>query len=123
MKKTSSLSVSFLNAVRGILKVLTGQRNFYIEIVISFLVVAAGFYFRLNILEWCIILLCIAFVISLEAINTAIEHLADAVKPEFDPLIGKAKDVSAGAVLIASVFAGIIGIIIFAPRIAAIFTY
>jgi diacylglycerol kinase len=122
MKNNSSLSGSFLNAVRGIHKVLAGQRNFYIEIVISLLVVASGFYFVLNPVEWCIILLCIALVISLEAINTAIEHLADAVIPDFDPLIGKAKDVSAGAVLIASVFAGITGIIIFAPRIAAIFT-
>jgi len=122
MKNNSSLSGSFLNAVRGILKVLTRQRNFYIEIVIALLVITAGFFFALNPVEWCIILLCIALVISLEAINTAIEHLADAVKPEFDPLIGKAKDVSAGAVLIASMFAGITGIIIFAPRIAAIFT-
>lgn len=122
MKNNSSLSGSFLNAVRGILKVLTRQRNFYIEIVIAIFVITIGLIFTLNSVEWCIILLCIALVISLEAINTAIEHLADAVKPEFDPLIGKAKDVSAGAVLIASMFAGITGIIIFAPRMAAIFT-
>jgi diacylglycerol kinase len=111
-----------MNAVRGIFIVLSGQRNFYIEIVIAALVITAGFFFVLGPVEWCLILICISLVISLEAMNTALEHLADALKPEFDPLIGKAKDVSAGAVLIASIFAGIVGIIIFAPRIAGLIT-
>lgn len=115
-----SLIKSFINAVEGVTKILPEQRNFRIELVIAILVIAAGFITGLNSLEWCIILICIALVISFEAINTGIEHLADAVKPEYDPLIRKAKDVSAAAVLIASLFAVIIGIIIFAPRIIAL---
>ena len=84
------------------------------------MVVAAGFLFRIDAVAWCIILICIGVVIAFEAINTALEHLADAVNPETHPLVGKAKDVAAAAVLIASIVAGIVGIIIFAPRIIAI---
>ncbi len=84
------------------------------------MVVAAGFLLRIDAVAWCIILICIGVVIAFEAINTALEHLADAVNPETHPLVGKAKDVAAAAVLIASIVAGIVGIIIFAPRIIAI---
>lgn len=120
MKTSRTLLESYLNAQNGVLKVLSKQRNFLIEIVVAVLVVAAGFILSINSIEWCIVLICIALVISLEATNSALENLADALKPEFHPLVGKAKDVAAGAVLVASVFAGIIGIIIFAPRFFAI---
>ena len=121
MKNAASLRGSFLNAVNGIIRGLFKQRNFYIEIIIALLVTLAGIIFRISTTEWCLILICIMVVISLEAINTAIETLADALKPDFDPLVGKAKDIAAGAVLIAACIAGIIGIIIFAHRIIALF--
>jgi diacylglycerol kinase (ATP) len=61
-------------------------------------------------------------VLGLEGINTAIEVLADKLHPGFDPEIGKVKDVAAGAVLIASIVAAIIGFIIFAPKFLILFT-
>lgn len=120
MKSPGSFSRSFLNAIHGIRSGLFKQRNFFIEIIIALLVITGGIIFRINSLEWCLLLVCIMLVISLESLNTAIETLADALKPGFDPMVGKAKDIAAAAVLIASVFAGIIGLIIFAPRIIAL---
>jgi diacylglycerol kinase len=75
--------------------------------------VGAGFYLSIQPIEWCIILMCISLVISLELINTAVENLVDLVTLERKPLAGKIKDIAAGAVLIASAISLIIGIIVF----------
>lgn len=96
---------------------MSRQRNFVIEITITILVIAAGFIFNISFEEWCIVLVCIAMVLSSEAMNTAIEKMGDAIAPGHHPLVGKAKDVAAGAVLIASLISGIIGILIFVPKI------
>lgn len=68
-------------------------------------------------MEWICQLLAIGMVMGLEGINTAIEALSDYVQPERDSRIGHIKDISAGAVLIAAVVAGIVGLIIYLPRI------
>jgi len=67
--------------------------------------------------EWMVILLCIALVIGLEMLNSAIEKLCDAVHPEIHPFIKYTKDIAAGAVLWACIISGIIGAIIFIPKI------
>jgi len=108
---------SFLHALRGIAFLFKSQVNSRIELIITGIVIIAGILFRIGISEWLIILLCIALVLSLEGINTAIETFADKLHPEFDKEIGKVKDVAAGAVLIAAIVAAIIGFIIFVPRI------
>lgn len=80
-------------------------------------VIAAGFSFRISAAEWCFVVIAIAMVISCEACNTAIEFLSDRISTEIHPLTGKAKDVAAAAVLIASAGAAMIGVIIFAPKL------
>ncbi len=111
---------SFSNAARGMLFLFKDQRNARIELIITAIVIIAGFLFGISIAEWSIVLLCIAMVLGLEGINTALEIFANKVHPAFDSEIGKAKDVAAGAVLIASLVAALIGFIIFAPRIISI---
>jgi len=69
------------------------------------------------VIEWCLVILAIALVIACEAINTAIEFLTDRVSTEPHPLSGKAKDVAAGAVLISSAGAAVIGVMIFGPKL------
>jgi len=113
---------SFSNAARGIAILFKSQLNAKIEFSIAVFVVLAGFYFSISSTEWMAILLCIALVLGLEGINTAIELLADKLHPGFDINIGKCKDVAAGAVLIASIVAAIIGFIIFAPKFLTVFT-
>jgi diacylglycerol kinase len=107
---------SFSNAARGMAYLFKSQLNARIELIITCFVILAGIIFRISNTEWITILLCIALVLGLEGINTAIELLADKVEPAKDKEIGKVKDVAAGAVLVAALVAAIIGFIIFAPR-------
>jgi diacylglycerol kinase len=104
---------SFGYAWSGITVAFAEQLNLKIHSAITVVVIAMGFYFHITRTEWIILVLCIALVISLELINTAIENLVDLVTLERKPLAGKIKDIAAGAVLIASVASAITGIIIF----------
>jgi diacylglycerol kinase len=113
---------SFSNAARGIAYLFKSQRNARIEIIIATMVIASGILFHISTIEWAFILLCISLVLGFEGFNTAIELFADKVHPGFDPEIGKVKDVAAGAVLITSIVAAIIGFIIFAPKFLILFT-
>lgn len=108
-----SLFKSFIYALHGIWSGVADQRNLKFQIAIAVVVIGAGFYVSITPLEWCIILLCIALVIGLELVNTALENLVDLVTIERNPLAGKIKDIAAGAVLTVSVISLIIGIIIF----------
>lgn len=104
---------SFVYALNGIRASFRDQRTLKVQSTIAFITIVAGFYFRITSTEWSLILLCIAAVIGLEMINTAVESLVDLVTTERKPLAGKVKDVAAGAVLFASVIAVILGVIIF----------
>lgn len=100
---------------------LRTQHNAWIHAALTLLVIAAGVLFRLSAVEWCWIVLAIAAVWTAEALNTAFEFLADATTREFHPIVGQAKDVAAGAVLITAIGAGVVGALIFVPRVLALF--
>jgi diacylglycerol kinase (ATP) len=85
-------------------------------------VLAASIYFGLSSDEWRWIILAIALVWLAEALNTAIERLADAVTLEPNENIGYAKDVAAGAVLAAAIVSAMIGLTIFLPHIVDLFS-
>jgi diacylglycerol kinase len=104
---------SFIYALQGIWSGIADQRNLKFQLAVAIVVVGAGFYLSIQPIEWCIILMCISLVISLELINTAVENLVDLVTLERKPLAGKIKDIAAGAVLIASAISLIIGVIVF----------
>jgi diacylglycerol kinase len=104
---------SFGYALQGIGASFNEQRNLKVQILVAVVTIGAGFYYDISSSEWCIILLTIGLVIGLEMMNTAIESLVDLVTLEWKPLAGKIKDMAAGAVLVASIIAVIIGIIIF----------
>lgn len=116
MKKSTLLS-SFANAFNGISYFFMHERNGKIHIVAAIAVVIASFAFSVSAMEWCILLLCITQVLTAEMLNTAIEKLSDKAEPDFHPLIKIVKDVSAGAVLVASIISAVAGIIIFLPKI------
>ena len=78
---------------------------------------AAGFGFGISRIEWCALVLAIAGVWAAEAVNTAIELLGDATTSDPHPLVGRAKDVAAGAVLLAALGAAVVGLLVFAPRL------
>lgn len=101
------------HAINGIWSGIADQRNLKVQMAIAAIVIGAGFYLGITTTEWCIILICIALVVGLEMINSAIENLVDLVTLERNPLAGRIKDIAAGAVLMVSIIAVIIGIIIF----------
>lgn len=77
----------------------------------------AGFYYDISVNEWIAQLLAIGLVMGIEGLNTAVEKISDYIQPEVDPKIGFIKDVSAGAVMIVSIIASIVGLIIYIPKI------
>jgi len=80
-------------------------------------VIVAGVVFRIDRSDWLWITAAITGVFVAEALNTAVEFLCDVVSPEFHPMVENAKDVAAGAVLMAALGAGVIGLIVFFPHL------
>jgi diacylglycerol kinase (ATP) len=117
-----SLYKSFGFAAKGILLSLK-ERNKKIQVFCALVCIALGFYFQISTVEWCIILLCITLVLVLEMLNTVIERIVDVVSPAYNEKAGQIKDIAAGAVLVASVLASVIGIIIFWKYFVDLFTH
>ena len=109
---------SFRYAFRGIGVLIGSQHNAWIHALATIAVVAAGLSLSLSRGEWCWVVLAIMAVWTAEALNTAVEFLADAAVPQRHPLVEKAKDVAAGAVLISAVGAVVIGAVVFVPHFA-----
>ena len=96
---------------------LKSQHNAWLHAFASICVLTAGAFFRLSDPEWCWIILAIMAVWTAEALNTALEFLADAAKPEFHPLVKDAKDVAAGGVLISALGSIAIGLLVLGPHL------
>ncbi|WP_396601329.1 diacylglycerol kinase [Algibacter sp. R77976] len=120
-KKEESFFVNRIKSVgyafKGAVLLLKTEASIKVQFFIALIVTAAGFYFNISTTEWTIQLLTIGLIISMEGINTAIEAIADFIHPEHHEKIGLIKDIAAGAVFIASVFACLIGLIIYLPKI------
>jgi diacylglycerol kinase (ATP) len=112
---------SFRCAIKGVAVMIQSQHNAWIHASATVVVCAAGVFFGLSKSEWCWIVLAIVVVWTAEALNTAFEFLADVASPTFHPIAGKAKDVAAGAALIAAMGSAVIGILIFGPHILSLF--
>jgi len=108
---------SFRYAGAGFLVLVGSQHNARIHGAATILVVIAGLVCRLQPLEWALLVIAMGMVWALEAVNTAIEFLADEISPEQRPRLGKAKDVAAFGVLAAAVAAVLIGLFVFLPRL------
>jgi diacylglycerol kinase (ATP) len=111
----SARARSFFYAARGIKTMLVSQHNAWIHAAATVLVIALGLVAGLTRLEWFVMVLAIVAVWMAESINTAFEFLCDVTSPEFHPLVEKAKDVAAGAVLITAIGATAIGALVFVP--------
>lgn len=111
---------SFVYAFRGVAILLKTQHNTWIHLAATIAALSAATYFDITEPEWCSIIFAITLVWFAEAINTAIEFLADAAVPKYNELVGKAKDVAAAAVLFTCVGAAVVGVIVFGPCVAEI---
>jgi diacylglycerol kinase (ATP) len=108
---------SFVYAGRGVRTMLLSQHNARIHAAATMIVVAGGVAVRLDRYEWVAVVLAIASVWTAEALNTAFEFLCNVASPDFHPLVEKAKDVAAGAVLITALGAVAIAAFVFAPHL------
>lgn len=113
--KERARSLTF--ALAGGRLLLASQHNAWIHAVATVLVVIAAMVVRVSRLEWVMLILAIALVWAMEALNTAVELLADEVSQEQRLLIGKAKDVAAFGVLVAAMASMLIGFLVFIPHL------
>ena len=113
----SRFAVSFGHAMDGIEYAIDHERNLKIEIFMGVCASILGFLLKISVVEWAVLVLVIAMVLCLELVNTAIERAVDLTTKEYHELAKFAKDVSAGAVLVMSMFSVVIGIIIFLPNL------
>jgi diacylglycerol kinase (ATP) len=109
---------SFNYATEGIIHVLRTQRNMRIHFAVAFIVIVAAMVVNVTKLELIALCISITFVLIAEMLNSAIESAIDIATTSFDPMAKLAKDIAAGAVLIASVNALIVGYLVFAGKIA-----
>jgi diacylglycerol kinase (ATP) len=107
---------SFGYACRGIYVFIQSEQNAKIHLLAAICAITAGFVLKISASEWCFIIFAIALVFVAEAINTAVEKLANQMSTEYNENIKMIKDVAAGAVLVCAIAALIIGLIIFLPK-------
>jgi diacylglycerol kinase len=113
--KTRLLAFRF--AIQGIVHGLKTEAHLRFHVLAALLVIGLGCWLSIRPIEWCLVTIAIGAVISGELINAALERLADRITKEEDPLIGQAKDLGAGAVLVVSIMAVCIAIWVFGPYI------
>lgn len=110
-------TISLINAARGIWTAIITQANIRIHFIIGSIVLFLAAYLRLSADQIIDLIIAISLVVTAEMINTSLEFMSDAITLDHDENIKWAKDVSAGAVLITAIFAALIGLIIFLPKI------
>lgn len=108
---------SFGYAFKGVAYATSSQLNFRIHLGASVVAILLGYLLHVSISEWQWIALCITIVLATEIFNTMIETLVDLISPGYNEKAGRIKDMSAGAVVIAALFALITGFIIFLPKL------
>ncbi|MDO6491034.1 MULTISPECIES: diacylglycerol kinase [unclassified Cellulophaga] len=104
-------------ALKGAFLLLKTEASIKVQFFICIFITIFGFYYNISNTEWILQIFAIGLVMGIEGVNTAIEKIADYIQPEFDAKIGFIKDVAAGAVMIVSIAASIIGCIIYIPKI------
>ncbi len=117
-RRAPNLIDSFNYAFEGIIHVLRTQRNMRLHFAIAFIVIVVALIVDVTKLELIALLISIAFVLIAEMINTAVEAAIDIATTSFDPMAKLAKDIAAGAVLIAAVNAVAVGYLVFAGKVA-----
>lgn len=112
-------AASFACAFRGIAALLKDEIHARFHLAATVVVIAMGAWFGISGREWIAVILSIGIVWTAEALNTAIEYVADLAHPDEHPEVKKLKDLAAAAVLFASIAALVVGVIVFGPRVCA----
>lgn len=115
--KARSRLESFRYAFAGLWYVLRTQRNAWIHAIATVGVIFLGLWLQIGLRDWALLILAIFIVWLAEIINTALEAITDLASPEVHPLARVGKDVGAGAVLLASITAFVLGLLVLLPAL------
>ena len=121
MSKKYSRIKSFEFAFEGIKTAIKNEPNFVVQLILAVLALILAAFFKFNPFEWLILILTISLVLILELINTSVEAIVDLVSEDVKDKAKVAKDVSAAAVLIASIMSIAVGAFLFLPKILLLF--
>ncbi len=116
-----SFRYSIRHAFRGLISAYRTEKNIRFHVVCATVVFLFGIFFRISLSEWVSLFLVVGMVFSLELVNSAIEALIDITNPRLSEPIARVKDMLAGAVLVSSFIAIVIGLTVFLPRIIHLF--
>ena len=120
--KKQNFANTFKNARKGMRLTLKSERNIRIHFFVAALVLITAYCFNFSITKFCILFLTIASVISAEMFNSAIEFSLDAIfHNKYSRMVGMAKDIAAGAVMVVTITAVMIGVLLFAPAFISMF--
>ena len=120
MLRIKRLFKSFKYAINGLIKIFKEEQNLRIQFFLGFLVLSLSWFFKIEKIELLLLIISIGLVLLMETINSAIERVADVLKPRINDYIKEIKDITAAAVMIASIISLIIGFVIFWPHISAL---
>lgn len=121
MVRLIRLVKSFSYAFRGLFKTFREEQNLQVQSIIGIIIIIFGFYFKIEPIEWCFIISVIFLVVLMEMINSAIERVADALKPRIHAYVKELKDIMAATVMLSAILAIVVGLIIFIPYIKTLF--
>ena len=120
MSALRRIARSFGFAFEGLGAIVRTQPNFWVHVCAACAALGLGVVLHLSPVELSIVVLCIALVMVVEAVNSGIETMCDLISPGQHPLVKRAKDISAAAVLIAAAAAVVVAALLFVPRLAAL---
>jgi diacylglycerol kinase len=113
-------ATGFRAAFSGIRRLITSERHFQLHLVGATCAVVMAALLGFSSLEWAILIVTIGLVLVAEGLNSAVERAIDTTTPSFHPLAKAAKDIAAGAVLIAAIISVIVGILLYGPKLWAL---
>lgn len=123
-QQNKKFSTTFRNARKGMRLSIKSEKNIRVHIFAAILVLLSAYCLNFSITKFCILLLTIAAVISAEMFNSAIEFSLDAIfHNRYSRMVGMAKDIAAGAVMVVTIMAVMIGVLLFAPPIISLISY
>lgn len=121
--KSQGFNNTFKNARKGFNLAVKSEVNIRIHVTVAIIITILAFYLKFTGIEFCILFFAIALVICCEMLNTAIEFALDSIyHNKFSRMVGMAKDISAGAVMFATIISILIGVILFGSKIMQLIT-
>lgn len=120
MFKVKRLFKSFKYAASGLYKIFKEEQNLQIQFGAGFFVLILAWFFNVSKFELLLLIFSIGLVLLMETINSAVERIADVLRPRINEYIKEVKDITAAAVMLASLISVIVGTIIFWPYIMEI---